>query len=244
MSGFSHSIASNGASQSSQLRSGLGEFGMRDHAKSAEPLHVLDDAAGVAAERIRRRRACRARDSDPRRADFDRVEAQHAGSVGGRIGRARGVAVVGEDDELQARARRRRGTSSGALRPSERLVWTWRMPGMVPSANDGSSVSRAGGRADAPPKRQRRPRRPPLPSRASSRNCECSPRPARLDGIQHCTWRFSRSCSCAAGLQTRALTVGRCLQFRPALRAAALSVRSQVNSGSVRPKWPNAAVFL
>ena len=25
---------------------------------------------------------------------------------------------------------------------------------------------------------------------------------------------------------------------------AALSVRSQVNSGSVRPKWPNAAVFL
>ncbi len=29
-----------------------------------------------------------------------------------------------------------------------------------------------------------------------------------------------------------------------ALSAAALSVRSQVNSGSVRPKWPNAAVFL
>ena len=28
-----------------------------------------------------------------------------------------------------------------------------------------------------------------------------------------------------------------------ALRAAALSVRSQVNSGSVRPKWPNAAVL-
>ena len=27
-------------------------------------------------------------------------------------------------------------------------------------------------------------------------------------------------------------------------RAAALSVRSQVNSGSVRPKWPNAAVFF
>ena len=26
--------------------------------------------------------------------------------------------------------------------------------------------------------------------------------------------------------------------------ASALSVRSQVNSGSVRPKWPNAAVFL
>ncbi len=30
----------------------------------------------------------------------------------------------------------------------------------------------------------------------------------------------------------------------PDWRAAALSVRSQVNSGSVRPKWPNAAVFL
>ena len=29
-----------------------------------------------------------------------------------------------------------------------------------------------------------------------------------------------------------------------ALSAAALSVRSQVNSGSVRPKWPKAAVFL
>ena len=36
------------------------------------------------------------------------------------------------------------------------------------------------------------------------------------------------------------------LHQRPAsaLSAAALSVRSQVNSGSVRPKWPNAAVFL
>ena len=30
----------------------------------------------------------------------------------------------------------------------------------------------------------------------------------------------------------------------PTRSAAALSVRSQVNSGSVRPKWPNAAVFL
>jgi hypothetical protein len=29
-----------------------------------------------------------------------------------------------------------------------------------------------------------------------------------------------------------------------ALSALALSVRSQVNSGSLRPKWPNAAVFL
>ena len=34
--------------------------------------------------------------------------------------------------------------------------------------------------------------------------------------------------------------------YRPApfLSAAALSVFSQVNSGSVRPKWPNAAVFV
>ncbi len=34
--------------------------------------------------------------------------------------------------------------------------------------------------------------------------------------------------------------------YRPAcdLRPAALSVRSQVNSGSVRPKCPKAAVFL
>ena len=59
---------------------------VRDHAKSAESLHVLDDAAGIAAERIRRCRHVEREVVAARRADFDRVEAEDAGSVHGRIG--------------------------------------------------------------------------------------------------------------------------------------------------------------
>ena len=59
---------------------------------------------GCARQRIRRARQRRARRSGRRRVDLDRLDAQHARPVGGRLGRARAVAVIGEDDELQARA--------------------------------------------------------------------------------------------------------------------------------------------
>ena len=42
------------------------------------------------------------------RADLDAVEAEHARAIRRRIGRARAVAVIGEDDELQPGACGRR----------------------------------------------------------------------------------------------------------------------------------------
>ena len=87
---------------------------MRHDAEAAEPLHVLDDVARFPAERIRRRRHVDRDVVAAGRADLDAVQAQHAGSVRRRIGHARGVAVVGEDDELQARPRGGRGDLVGA----------------------------------------------------------------------------------------------------------------------------------
>ena len=87
---------------------------MRGDAESAEPPHVLDDVARLAAERIRRRRHVERDVVAAVRADLDAVEAQHARSIRRRIGRARRVAVVGEDDELQAGARGGRGDLVGA----------------------------------------------------------------------------------------------------------------------------------
>jgi hypothetical protein len=46
-------------------------------------------------------------------ADLDRVETQHAGAVDRRVGRAGAVAVVGQDDELEARPRHRFGDRVG-----------------------------------------------------------------------------------------------------------------------------------
>ena len=92
--------------------------------QAAEPRDVLDDRRGSPPSGYGARRHVE-RDVVPAvRADLDGVEAQHAVEVGGRIGRARAVAVVGEDDELQAGARRGRGEPRRSPTPSERVVWT------------------------------------------------------------------------------------------------------------------------
>src|SRR5262245_28554759 len=57
--------------------------------------------------------------------------------------------------------------------------------------------------------------------------------PSRDDNLRTSVDRFARVEPVEARAQTPAA----------ARRAAALSVRSQVNSGSLRPKWPKAAVF-
>ena len=82
---------------------------MGGDAEAAQPLHVLDHVARLAAERVRRLREAE-RDVVPLRgADLDGVEAQDAGSIRGRIRRARAVAMVGEDDEIQPGPRGGRG---------------------------------------------------------------------------------------------------------------------------------------
>ena len=92
---------------------------MRDDAESAEPPHVVDDVARFAAQRIRRLRQSD-RDVMPRlRAQLDGVDDEHAGSILRRVRLARAVAVIGEDDELQAGPRRGRGDvvwRSGSVR--------------------------------------------------------------------------------------------------------------------------------
>ena len=108
LSAFSHSRPSNGASQSLQRSSGLGDPGCAAMPNAAEPVHVFD----------RRRAACppsgygvggrpSATKWPPLGADLDGVDAQHARSIRRRLRRARAVAVIGEDDELQSGARGR-----------------------------------------------------------------------------------------------------------------------------------------
>ena len=79
---------------------------MRRDRHPAEPPDVLDDIARFSAERIRR--SCNAeRDDMPRsRADLDGIDAQNVLSIRRRLLRATAVAVIGEDDEREAGARR------------------------------------------------------------------------------------------------------------------------------------------
>ena len=79
---------------------------MRRDAESAETVDVLDDVARVAGERIRRRRHADRDVVTLVRADLHAIEAEHAGPVDRRIGNARRVTVIGEDDELESRLRR------------------------------------------------------------------------------------------------------------------------------------------
>ena len=75
---------------------------MCDDPEAAEAGDVLGDIAGFAGERVRRRRHVD-RDVVPSvGADFDSVDAEHPVAVDRGIGRTRAVAMVCENDELQA----------------------------------------------------------------------------------------------------------------------------------------------
>ena len=95
----------------------LGESGCATMPNPPEAPDVFDDVAAVAAERIRR---CGQSDGDVvtvRCADLHRVQAQDAGSVRRGIRLAGGVAMVGQDDELQPGPSRRCGNLVGRASP-------------------------------------------------------------------------------------------------------------------------------
>ena len=73
--------------------------------------------------------------------DLDRVEAKHAVQIGGWIGRAGGIAMVGDHHELQPGASRRRGNRVAVARSVG--------PGAVhvKRAGDGARSYRVGDRA-------------------------------------------------------------------------------------------------
>ena len=76
-------------------------------------LHVVDDVARFAAQRIRRLWKSDGDVVARLRAQLDGVDDEHAGSVLRRVRRARAVAVIGKDDEVQA----------GACRGRSHVVW-------------------------------------------------------------------------------------------------------------------------
>jgi len=88
---------------------GFGGIRMGDHAESAEPLHVFDDVARFPAQWIRRLRKADGDVMAALRAQLDPIEDEHAGTILWRVGLARAVAVIGEDDEVQTGAGGSRG---------------------------------------------------------------------------------------------------------------------------------------
>ena len=121
LSALIHSRPSIGASQSCQLSDGRGDPGCAANAESAKAMHILDDVFGRAGNRIRRRRQADRRVVAAGGVQLDAVDRQHAAAIRRRIGRARAVAVIGQDDELQAARAAAAAIASTLPLPSERL---------------------------------------------------------------------------------------------------------------------------
>ena len=187
---------------------------MGHDAETAEPGHVGDHTGGVAAERIRRLRQPEGQVVTAVRADLDRVEEEQAGPVGCGLRRARAVAVVRQHDEVQP----------GAARGGRYLVGRPAAvgPGAVDMNGSAHHRDRVAGRRRVEVR---------VGAGRSRRNQEPERAPERQ--------RRQREAA-----QARPGAAGEGNQ-RPAAerRPAALSVRSHVNSGSLRPKCPNAAVL-
>jgi hypothetical protein len=86
---------------------------VRDNAEAPKPRHVFDDGRRLAAQRVGRRAHPERDVMAPIRADLDAVDAENAGQVLRRIGGRCPVGMVGQDEELQTRARR--GGRNGRL---------------------------------------------------------------------------------------------------------------------------------
>ena len=130
-----------------------------DDTEPAEPPHVLDDVGGVAGQPVRRLAQTEREVVAVRRADLDAVDDEDAGSIRRRERRARAVAVIGDDDELQAGAGRRGGDLvDGAAAVRARRV-------------DVDDAAGDGGRRDG---EGRRPRRRAAPAARPARR---APRP-------------------------------------------------------------------
>ena len=218
-------------------------IGVSGNAESSQPRDVFDDGLRGAAERIRRAGHVDRHVVAVVGADLDGVEHEDAVEVLGRIRRPRRVAVVGEDDELQIGARR-------GGRDFTRVA--------VPVRSGGVDVIRARHRA----RRQVVPLRAGAQARRRGREHGEQERRGQQRGAGGNGRRPVDGCETTDGrvadhrqpsISDQPSTVRRsalgtrqsAFRYLPSARsAAALSVRSQVNSGSVRPKWPNAAVFL
>ena len=75
--------------------------------KSPEAMDVVDDVARLAGQRVRGGRHVEREQMAAGGADLDRVDAQDAVAVRGRLGLRGRIAMVGDDDELQSGLRRR-----------------------------------------------------------------------------------------------------------------------------------------
>ena len=192
---------------------------MGDDPESAETGDVLDDARRVPAERIGSPRQAEGQVVPSVGADLDPVQAEHSGPVGGDRRRTRSVAVVGQHQEVETGAACR-GGDLGDRTTAVRL-----------DAVDVKGASHHGGRAAGQPfvdvgAGRRRGGRDNAPEGGSDQKR-----------------RGQRKAADPPRRPRRRATGG--WNQRPAAerRPAALSVRSHVNSGSLRPKCPNAAVF-
>ena len=150
-------MASNGALHSFHRSSGFGESGC---ATMPKPPRRLTSSTTSRASPPRGYGARRHVDGDvvsAARADFGRVEAEHAFA----IHRRSGVRVASPWSVMTMNFRPARAAacaiSSGVPRPSDRTEWMWRMPGTVPSENDGRALAVA---AEASRERRRRSRGP------------------------------------------------------------------------------------
>src|SRR2546430_2544102 len=76
---------------------------------------------------------------------MQRTPERYVGGSGVRVASPWSVKMTNFSPALAAAA----ATSSGPLRPSDRLEWTWMTPGTEPSVNDVSRVRRTGGSVNA-----------------------------------------------------------------------------------------------
>ena len=86
---------------------------MRRHAKAPEPAYIFDDRGRFSAERIRRLVHADRDVMTTIGTDFHRIDAQDTVEILRSVSQTSAVAVIGEDDEVQAGAGR--GGSDGVL---------------------------------------------------------------------------------------------------------------------------------
>ena len=188
---------------------------MRGHRPAAETMDVVEHVADIARQRIARGRLQIQRNEVAVvRVDLNRIDDQDVVKVARRIGRARAIAVIRQDDEIQAGG----SGSRGNLLDRSTAVGSRRMH--VPRAHCKRAAVSGRGRMH----RAWWQRREDKNSNGGHDDRRC-----QTDEDQ----------DAAHGRYLN----GRGYSPAPARSAAALSVRSQVNSGSVRPKCPNAAVL-
>ena len=214
-----HSVAVVVGHQAGQVRAVL-ESALSGQSGGAA-VHIVEHVPRLASEWVRRLGDAECEQMSVDGADFDGVQTQHARSIGGGLRLARAVAVIREDDEFEAGAR----GAGGHLVGRAAAVRTRRMD--VKVTGDGAVRSR----------RERG---------AARRHCQ---RGKGRDDREREQEKTRPAFHGSAGMQegpgthsgVRPASLHACMAanyLRPAaaFSAAALSVRSHVNSGSVRPK--------